>query len=183
MKKIISIIFAVSTLAAFAVGCKSDERASQTAESKAQVQTQTNENEEAAKAEENSDDKTQEIVKADKTVKKTEKKDVKPGKAELLSHKDAKAFIDKEEYTVVIDVRPEEKYKKEHIEDAVGLPEEMIQESAITMIIPMKEQPLLVYGENKEQSREIAEKLADMGYQTVKYIESMDGWKYSTEKQ
>lgn len=102
---------------------------------------------------------------------------------QVISQEQAKDFIDKEEYEVIIDIRSFEEYNKEHIENAICLPAEAIREETLTMLIPKKDQALLIYGNNEKESKEIAEKISAMGYVTVKSLGTMKDWKYGTEKE
>lgn len=122
------------------------------------------------------------------TEKKETQKDGNSAKTqavsvEEISQEQAKEFMDKEEYEVIIDIRSFEEYNKEHIENAICLPAEGIREETLTMLIPSKEQSLLIYGDSEEESREIAEKISAMGYKTVKSFGTMKNWKYETEKE
>ena len=181
MKKIISVILVMLMIATAFAGCKNNNTIEENTEN-IEANEVLEPVEETEVAEDEGDEVPEVIASNEKTEEPTEKKVVEKGTSEEVTPKEAKTFIDKEKYEVIIDIRTREEYEKEHIKGAINLPKEMLKRETITMLIPKTDQPLMVYGSDEKESMEVAENLAEMGYQTVKSIGTIEDWEYETEK-
>lgn len=107
------------------------------------------------------------------------------GVYEQIDQTEAKELIDGEEPVVILDVRTYEEYNQGHIEGALCIPVETISEDSraqIEMLIPNKEQIILVYCRSGNRSKTASERLADMGYVNVKEFGGINSWEYGTVK-
>ena len=83
---------------------------------------------------------------------------------------------------VVVDVRTQEEYDGGHIENAVLVPNESIG-SEMPEALPDKEAPLLVYCRSGRRSKDAAEKLLALGYQSVYDFGGVIDWPYELVKE
>ena len=83
---------------------------------------------------------------------------------------------------VVVDVRTREEYDGGHIENAVLVPNENIG-SEMPEALPDKEAPLLVYCRSGRRSKDAAEKLLALGYQSVYDFGGVIDWPYELVKE
>lgn len=96
---------------------------------------------------------------------------------EEISQKDAKDIMDSETECTILDVRTEPEYEAGHIEDAVLLPVDEINEKA-TGILQDKEALILVYCRSGVRSKRAASALVDLGYTNVKEFGGIMEWPY-----
>ena len=83
---------------------------------------------------------------------------------------------------VVVDVRTQEEYNGGHIENAVLVPNESIG-SEMPEVLPDKEATLLVYCRSGRRSKDAAEKLLALGYQSVYDFGGVIDWPYALVKE
>ena len=83
---------------------------------------------------------------------------------------------------VVVDVRTQEEYDGGHIENAVLVPNESIV-SEMPEAPPDKEATLLVYCRSGRRSKDAAEKLLKLGYQSVYDFGGVIDWPYELVKE
>ena len=83
---------------------------------------------------------------------------------------------------VVVDVRTQEEYDGGHIENAVLVPNESIV-SEMPEAPPDKEATLLVYCRSGRRSKDAAEKLLELGYQSVYDFGGVIDWPYELVKE
>lgn len=124
------------------------------------------------------DAKTSETVKESPAATPSE-----PGKYEQISQDKAKALMDAEEPAVILDVRTIEEFNQGHIDGALCIPVESINDQGkamIEQIIPRKDQIILVYCRSGNRSKTASQALANMGYTNVKEFGGINDWKYGT---
>lgn len=97
-----------------------------------------------------------------------------------ISALEAKAAMDSED-CIILDVRSQGDYEKEHIGNAVLLPRTEIEADAES-IIPDKDAKILIYCKTGLNSALAAEKLIEMGYTNVYDFGGIDDWPYETVK-
>ncbi len=83
---------------------------------------------------------------------------------------------------VVVDVRTREEYDGGHIENAVLVPNESIG-SEMPEALPDKEATLLVYCRSGRRSKDAAQKLLALGYQSVYDFGGVIDWPYELVKE
>ena len=83
---------------------------------------------------------------------------------------------------VVVDVRTWEEYNGGHIENAVLVPNESIG-SEMPEALPDKEATLLVYCRSGRRSKDAAQKLLALGYQSVYDFGGVIDWPYELVKE
>ena len=83
---------------------------------------------------------------------------------------------------IVVDVRTREEYDGGHIENAVLVPNESIG-SEMPEALPDKEAPLLVYCRSGRRSKDAAEKLLALGYQSIYDFGGVIDWPYELVKE
>ena len=83
---------------------------------------------------------------------------------------------------VVVDVRTREEYESRHIENAVLVPNESIG-SEMPEALPDKEATLLIYCRSGRRSKDAAQKLLALGYQSVYDFGGVIDWPYELVKE
>ena len=83
---------------------------------------------------------------------------------------------------IVVDVRTREEYDGGHIENAVLVPNESIG-SEMPEALPDKEATLLVYCRSGRRSKDAAQKLLALGYQSVYDFGGVIDWPYELVKE
>ena len=83
---------------------------------------------------------------------------------------------------VVVDVRTREEYDGGHIENAVLVPNESIC-SEMPEALPDKEATLLIYCHSGRRSKDAAQKLLALGYQSVYDFGGVIDWPYELVKE
>ena len=106
-----------------------------------------------------------------------------PGKAAYhkLSAEEAYEMMASQE-VVVVDVRTLEEYDGGHIENAVLVPNESIG-SEMPEALPDKEATLLIYCRSGRRSKDAAQKLLALGYQSVYDFGGVIDWPYELVKE
>ena len=106
-----------------------------------------------------------------------------PGKAAYhkISAEEAYEMMVSQE-VVVVDVRTREEYDGGHIENAVLVPNESIG-SKMPETMPDKEVTLLIYCRSGRRSKDAAQKLLALGYQSVYDFGGVIDWPYELVKE
>ena len=97
-----------------------------------------------------------------------------------ITAREAKEIMDSEE-AIILDVRTREEYEKEHIPNAVLLPNTEIEADAEN-VLPDKNAIILIYCRSGKRSADAAEKLVKMGYTKVYDFGGIENWPYDTVK-
>lgn len=71
------------------------------------------------------------------------------------------------EGTVLLDVRTQEEYDGGHLAGAVCLPVETLTDGDLSILLPDKHAPLVVYCRTGHRSAEAAQILAELGYEDI----------------
>ena len=115
-----------------------------------------------------------------KTKKDTEDMTDKAAYQKISAEEAYEMMVSQE--VVVVDVRTREEYDGGHIENAVLVPNENIG-SEMPEALPDKEAPLLVYCRSGRRSKDAAEKLLALGYQSVYDFGGVIDWPYELVKE
>lgn len=102
-----------------------------------------------------------------------------------ISPQQAKFIMDNDAYNcIIIDVRSLEEYTSGHIQNAVSLPNELIQAESpqINAVLPDKEQAVLVYCRSGKRSKQASDKLVALGYTHIYDIGGIIDWPYEVVK-
>lgn len=101
------------------------------------------------------------------------------GKAIMISPEEAKENLDEDSEIVLLDVRTPSEYESGHIEDAVLLPLDQLNEKA-SEVIPDQEKTYYVYCRSGNRSATAAQLLVDMGYENIYDLGGISDWPYDT---
>lgn len=93
----------------------------------------------------------------------------------LISYMEAKEKIINEG-AVLVDVRTEEEYNEKHIEGAVLLTLDTIDETTILDVVDSKDDVIIVYCQSGNRSGQAVEKLNALGYENVYDLGSIRNW-------
>ena len=106
-----------------------------------------------------------------------------PGKVAYhkISAEEAHEMMTSQE-VVVVDVRTREEYESGHIENAVLVPNESIG-GEMPEALPDKEATLLIYCRSGRSSKDAAQKLLALGYQSVYDFGGVIDWPYELVKE
>ena len=99
-----------------------------------------------------------------------------------ISAEEAYEMMASQEVVVVVDVRTREEYDGGHIENAVLVPNESIG-SEMPEALPDKESTLLIYCRSGRRSKDAAQKLLALGYQSVYDFGGVIDWPYELVKE
>ena len=83
------------------------------------------------------------------------------------------------ENTVVLDVRTKTEYEMNHIENAINIPLDEIDQVALEKLKD-KNQTILVYCQSGARSKQASQKLVDLGYTEVYNFGGLNQWNYET---
>lgn len=100
---------------------------------------------------------------------------------EQITQEEAKRIMDSKRRYIILDVRTQQEYDMEHIENAILIPDTEITEKAPSMLLH-KNALILVYCRSGNRSKTASQALADMGYTNVKEFGGIIDWKYGTVK-
>lgn len=103
------------------------------------------------------------------------------GKVIMISPEEAKENLDEDSEIVLLDVRTQSEYESGHIEDAVLLPLDQLNEKA-SEVIPDQEKTYYVYCRSGNRSATAAQLLVDMGYENIYDLGGIIDWPYDTVK-
>ena len=98
-----------------------------------------------------------------------------------ISQEEAKQMMEQDGTQIIVDVRTQEEYDEGHIPNAVLLPLDDIKAKA-HVVLPDKDQLILVYCRSGRRSKLAAEALAELGYTNIKEFGSIIDWPYEVEK-
>lgn len=98
-----------------------------------------------------------------------------------ITPQEAKRRMDEQESFVLLDVRSQEEFDEEHLEGAILIPEEDIQDRAGEELGDQAT-PILVYCRSGRRSKQAAQTLADLGYTKVYEFGGILDWPYETVK-
>ena len=98
-----------------------------------------------------------------------------------ISAEEAKAILDTQSETVILDVRELDEYEQEHIPGAVLLPVETIAKDTASRFIPDQKTPVLVYCRSGNRSKTASSILAELGYTQVYNFGGIQDWPFETE--
>lgn len=115
---------------------------------------------------------------SDQNVEKNETE----GKVIMISPEEAKDNLDENPEIILLDVRTPSEYESEHIENAVLLPLDQINEKA-SEVIPAQEKIYYVYCRSGNRSATAAQLLVDMGYENIYDLGGIIDWPYDTVKE
>lgn len=93
----------------------------------------------------------------------------------LINYTDAKEMMINDG-AILIDVRTEEEYQKDHIEGATLLPLDTINEATIATITTNKEDIIIVYCQSGNRSSQAMEQLKELGYKKVYDLGAISNW-------
>lgn len=93
-----------------------------------------------------------------------------------INYMKAKEFIINNE-AILVDVRTEEEYNEKHIEGAVLLTLDDINENNAKDVIGDLDKYIIVYCKSGVRSNEAYNKLKELGYKNVYDLGSIDNWK------
>lgn len=103
------------------------------------------------------------------------------GAYEKISAEELKQMMDDEEIFVILDIRSEMEYDRGHIEGAINIPAEELEERAEEMI-QSKSTPIIVYCKNGTRTGKAIRTLEKLGYTRVKSLGGISDWPYETVK-
>ncbi len=98
---------------------------------------------------------------------------------QTITAQEAKIRIDSREEIVIVDVRTLEEYEAEHIEDAILIPNESIENEPLKLL-PELEAEILLYCRSGNRSAQAAKKLVQIGYSNVFDFGGIIDWTYDT---
>ena len=98
---------------------------------------------------------------------------------EQITPAEAKALMDSEPDSVILDVRTPAEFAAGHIAGAILIPDDEIGEKAES-ILTDKEQLILVYCRSGRRSKNAANELAALGYTNIKEFGGIMDWEYET---
>ena len=97
-----------------------------------------------------------------------------------ITAQEAKQIMDREEGYIILDTRTQEEYDQGHIPGAIVISHDKIEEKA-EMMLPQKDQLILVYCRSGRRSKLAAEALAKLGYTNIKEFGGIIDWPYEVE--
>lgn len=92
----------------------------------------------------------------------------------LVDYKEAKELVS--EGAILIDVRTLEEYDTYHIEGAVLMSLDTIDEDVVEDVIDSFDKKVIVYCRSGKRSNDAAKKLVSLGYKNVYDLGSIDKW-------
>ncbi|MEE3343093.1 MAG: rhodanese-like domain-containing protein [Bacilli bacterium] len=78
---------------------------------------------------------------------------------------------------ILVDVRTKEEYADGHIDGAVNLPVDDINEDSVKEVVKDKYDVIIVYCKSGVRSNNAADKLKDLGYNNIYDLGAMSNWK------
>ncbi len=98
---------------------------------------------------------------------------------EVITSEEAKIMMDKS-VGVIVDVRTPEEFNEGHIENAINLPVDEIEDRALE-VLPNKKETYLIYCRSGNRSAQGAKILENMGYEIIYDFGGIKDWPYETE--
>ena len=80
------------------------------------------------------------------------------------------------ENAILVDVRSEEEYNEGHIDGALLLPVDSINEDSASEVIESKDSTVIVYCRSGNRSSQALQILNDLGYENVYDLGAMSNW-------
>lgn len=99
------------------------------------------------------------------------------GTSEIISPEDARTMLE-DSSVVLIDVRTPEEFAEGHIEGALLLPVDEIDEESISELVADKDTPVVLYCRSGRRSADAASKLVQLGYKEVYDLGGINSWPY-----
>lgn len=95
-----------------------------------------------------------------------------------ITQVEAKKIMDTRNDIEIVDVRDDDEYDQGHIDGAVLMPVECIDEKLTAAKLPDKSKTVLVYCRSGRRSMEAAEKLDRLGYKNVLDFGGLIDWQF-----
>ena len=92
-----------------------------------------------------------------------------------ISQDEAMKIMEEESGFLIVDVRRPDEFAEGHIEGAINVPNEGIEDEMLEEM-PDKDQLLLIYCRTGRRSKEASEKLAKIGYTNIYEIGGINTW-------
>lgn len=96
-----------------------------------------------------------------------------------ISSKEAKDMMDENSDIIILDVRAQDEYDLEHIEDAILIPDDQISEKAES-VLTNKDAKILVYCRSGRRSATASMALVELGYTNIYDFGGINDWQYET---
>lgn len=84
-------------------------------------------------------------------------------------------------YTVFVDVRRDDEFRKGHIKGAINIPLSQLEQKA-ALLLPDSSQEIILYCRTGSRSAEAAYTLLSLGYKNVFDMGGINNWCYELEK-
>ncbi len=97
-----------------------------------------------------------------------------------IDFENARALLDAQPDSMLLDVRTEEEYEWEHACGAVLLPLDAIDEETAAEAIPTLATHTVVYCRSGSRSAMACKRLVRLGYENVYDLGGLNGWPYGT---
>ncbi|WP_461206739.1 rhodanese-like domain-containing protein [Clostridium sp. DL1XJH146] len=97
-----------------------------------------------------------------------------------ISAEEAKKAMEEDSTVILLDVRSEEEYEKEHITNAVNLPIDSINQKA-NEVIQDKGTKIIVYCQKGKRSKKATKMLYKLGYKNIYNLGGIENWPYEKE--
>lgn len=99
----------------------------------------------------------------------------KDSRYKTISNGELKSIIDKNENILIVDVRSPQEFEDGHIENAINIPNDTIENSEIK-VLDDKDKKIVLYCRSGSRSKEASQKLLDMGYKNIYDFGSINNW-------
>lgn len=113
---------------------------------------------------------------ADSSIPVTSVEITQPMSYKQISQDEAKALMQEDNGSIIVDVRRQDEYDAGHIPDAILIPNESIVNERPSEL-PDLDQIILIYCRSGRRSKEASQKLADMGYTNIYEFGGIIDWK------
>ena len=97
-----------------------------------------------------------------------------------ITAQEAKQIMDIQDGYIILDTRAQYEYDESHIPGAIVIPHDEIEEKA-ELMLPDKNQLILVYCRSGRRSKIAAEALVELGYTNIKEFGGIIDWPYEVE--
>ena len=99
---------------------------------------------------------------------------------EVITGEEAKIMIDKS-IGIIVDVRTPEEFNEGHIENAINLPVDEIEDKALE-VLPDQKEIYLLYCRSGNRSAQAAKILESIGYEIIYDFGGINDWTYDVVK-
>ncbi|WP_343208215.1 rhodanese-like domain-containing protein [Anaerolentibacter hominis] len=96
-----------------------------------------------------------------------------------IDAKKAKEMMDADSSVVVVDVRTPEEFAEKHIEGAINIPLQTIEDTQ-PELLPDLDATILIHCRTGIRSRQASDKLVEIGYQNIYDFGGIADWPYET---